>query len=135
MKTPKFVDIKSYIFIALGVISFSQFVVHLFGQTIPSIVLTFFKEAGAAVILVIVFLFAFAWVLKARPHNRPKDYSVVVFDVFNNEIELDGLRTQFKTHDVAWSYMKQYKELYPLNNFALVSQLPKSSKKTIFKYI
>ena len=85
MKTPKFIDIKSYIFIALGVISFSQFMVHLFGQTIPNIVLTFFKEAGAAVILVIVFLFAFAWVLKARPHNC----------LLNKSLNLDGLENCF----------------------------------------
>lgn len=135
MKPPKFVDIKTYLFIGLGVISFSQFMIHLFGQTIPNIVWSFFREAGTAVILVIVFLFAFAWILKARPHNKPKNYTIVIFDVFNKEVVIDGIRTEFKTHDVAWSFMKQYKQDYPLNNFALVSQLPKSNKKTIFKYI
>jgi hypothetical protein len=31
--------------------------------------------------------------------------------------------------------MKQYKEAYPLNNFALVSDLKKDKKKVMFRYI
>lgn len=116
-------------------ISFSNFVAVLFGQTIPGVILAFFKVAGEYVILGAVFIFALAWLLKAKPHNRPKQYSVVVFDVFGKINQIDGIRTEFKTHDVAWSFMKQYKEAYPLYNFALVSELPKSDKPTIFRYI
>lgn len=128
-------DWKTYIFTALAVISFSNFVAVLFGQTIPSIVLDFFKVAGEYVVLGSVFIFALAWLLKAKPHNRPKKYSVVVFDVFGKKSQINGIRTEFKTHDVAWSFMKQYKKQYPLNNFALVSDLPRSDKPTIFRYI
>ena len=80
-------------------------------------------------------MFALAWLLKAKPHNRPKNYNVVIFDVFGKQSHIEGIRTEFKTHDVAWSFMKQYKESYPLYNFALVSKLPKSEKPTIFRYI
>ena len=127
--------IATYIVTALAVVSFSQFVAQLFGQTIPNIVWTFFKDAGEAVVLASVFLFAFAWILKARPHNRPKNYSIVVFDVYGRESRLEGIRTEFKTHDVAWSFMRQYKKSYPLCNFALVSDPPKAAKRTIFRYI
>ena len=82
-----------------------------------------------------MFVFASAWLLRARPHNRPRKFSVVIFDVYGKEIQLDGIRTDFKTHDVAWSFMKQYKLDYPLNNFALVTDIQKSQKRTIFKYI
>ena len=116
-------------------ISFSNFVAVLFGHTIPGVILAFFKVAGEYVVLGAVFIFALAWLLKAKPHNRPKQYSVVVFDVFGKINHIDGIRTEFKTHDVAWSFMKQYKEAYPLYNFALVSELPKSDKPTIFRYI
>ena len=131
----KVFDWKTYIFTALAVISFSSFVAVLFGQTIPGIILTFFKIAGEYVILGSVFIFAFAWLLKARPHNRPKEYSIVPFDVYGKKSKIDGIRTEFKTHDVAWSFMKQYKKSYPFYNFALVSDLPKSEKATIFRYI
>ena len=109
--------------------------VVLFGHTIPGVFLTFFKMAGEYVILGSVFVFALIWLIKARPHNRPKQYSVVVFDVFGKKNQIEGIRTEFKTYDVAWSFMKQYKKEYPLHNFALVSEHPNSDKPTIFKYI
>ncbi len=128
-------DWKTYIITGLAVISFSNFMIVLFGHTIPGVIITFFKLAGEYVILGAVLIFAFAWFLKAKPHNRPKQYSVVVFDVYGRKSQIDGIRTEFKTHDVAWSFMKQYKESHPLYNFALVSDLPKSDKPTIFRYI
>jgi len=128
-------DWKTYTFTAIAIIAFSNIVVELFGQTIPNVFMTFFRNASEAVILVSVFLFAVAWLLKARPHNRPKKYNVVVFDVFGKETQIDGIRTEFKTHDVAWSFMKQYKTAYPLYNFALVSKQLQQDRPTIFKYI
>jgi len=128
-------DWKTYTFTAIAIIAFSNIVVELFGQTIPNIFMTFFRNASEAVILASVFLFAVAWLLKARPHNRPKKYNVVIFDVFGKETRIDGIRTDFKTHDVAWSFMKQYKTAYPLYNFALVSKQIQQDRPTIFKYI
>jgi len=134
-KLLKVFDWHTYTFTAIAVIGFSNIVVQLFGQTIPNVMITFFRNAGEVVILGSVFLFAVAWLIKARPHNRPKKYDVVVFDVFGAESKIDGIRTEFKTHDVAWSFMKQYKDMYPLYNFALVSKQQKQDKPTIFKYI
>ncbi len=128
-------DWKTYLLTVVAVISFSNFVAVLFGQTIPSTILDFFKIAGEYVILGAVFIFALAWILKAKPHNRPERYSVIVFDVYGKQSKMDGVRTEFKTHDVAWSFMKQYKKQHPLYNFALVSDLPRSDRPTIFRYI
>ncbi len=128
-------DWKTYTFTAIAIITFSNIVVELFWQTIPNVFMTFYRKASEAVILASVFLFAVAWLLKARPHNRPKKYNVVVFDVFGKETQIDGIRTEFKTHDVAWSFMKQYKTAYPLYNFALVSKQLQQDRPTIFKYI
>ena len=57
------------------------------------------------------------------------------FDIDGKETVLPGLRTEFRNHDVAWSFMKQHKEAYPLNNFALVSDVKKDRKKVMFRYI
>ena len=131
----KIFDWKTYIFTVVAIISFSSFIAVLFGQTIPGIILTFFKLAGEYVILGTVLIFAFTWFLRARPHNRPKDYRVVPIDVFGEKSVIAEIRTDFKTHDVAWSFMKQYKKTYPLHNFALVSDLKGSDKPTIIRYI
>ena len=130
-----FLDFVKSVLFGFGIVSVSHVIFTIFSQTIPSTVIGFFRDVGAAFILMVVFAFAFTWFLKARPHNRPKRYAVIVFDVFGNQTEITGLRTDFKNHDVAWSFMKQYKNDYPLHNFAMVSDDSNSEKKTIFRYI
>lgn len=131
----KIFDWKTYIPAIIAIVSFSHSFTVLFGQTIPGIFITFFRYASETVILLVIFLFALTWFLKARPHNRPKKYSIIIFDVYGVKSEIRDIRTEFTTHDVAWSFMKQYKKQYPLHNFAMVSILSKSEKPTIFKYI
>ena len=134
-KLKSLIDLKPFIITYISVISFSNFVFVLFSQTIRDIIWSFFRDAGGVIILGVVFLFAFAWLIKARPHKIPKKYFITSFDIYGIESHLDGLRTEFKNHDVAWSFMKFYKKSYPLYNFALVTQEKKHDKKIIFKYI
>jgi len=134
-KLESLIGLKPFIITYISVISFSNFVFVLFSQTIRDIIWSFFRDASGVIILGLVFLFAFAWLIKARPHKIPKKYLVTSFDVYGMETHIDGLRTEFKNHDVAWSFMKFYKKSYPLYNFALVSEEMKQDKKIIFKYI
>ena len=131
----KIFNLKPFIATYISVISFSTFVFVLFSQTIPDLFSNFFRDAGVAIILAAVFVFAISWFLKARPHNKPKQYKIICFDVFGNETTITGIRTDFKNHDVAWSFMKQYKELYTLNNFALTGDSKKYEKQVIFRYL
>ena len=136
MTAPKFLNnLKPFTVTYISIIAFSNFVFVLFSQTIRDVIWSFFKIAGETVILGLVFLFAFIWLLKARPRKIPKKYLVTVFDIFGNESQIDGLRTEFKNHDVAWSFMKFYKKSYPFYNFALLAKQKNSAKKIIFKYI
>jgi len=136
MKTSKsFGNLKPFAITYISVIAFSNFVFVLFSQTVRDIIWSFFKDAGGVIVLGMVFLFALAWLIKARPYNIPKKYQIIVFDVFGKESHVDGIRTEFKNHDVAWSFMKFYKKSYPLCNFAMVTKQKDSAKKIIFKYI
>jgi len=136
MNFPKFFkNLKPITVTYISVIAFSNFVFVLFSQTVRDIIWSFFKDAGGVIILGLVLLFALTWLLKAKPHNIPKKYQVIVFDIFGMESQINGLRTEFKNHDVAWSFMKFYKKSYPLFNFAMVTKQKSSAKKIIFKYI
>lgn len=128
-------NIRNLAVVGTSVAAFSSFVYNLFGNTIPSVFWGHIKEIGAALIILAVFAFAVSWIIKAKPHKKPKRYFIKTFDVFGEECKLEGLRSEFRTHDVAWSYMKQYKKSYPLYNFALVSDLPNSTRLTIFRYL
>ena len=130
-----FGSLKPFAITYITIIAFSNFVFVLFSQTVRDIIWSFFKDAGGIVILGLVFLFALTWLLKARQHKIPKQYQVIIFDIFGKEAQIDGLRTEFKNHDVAWSFMKFYKKSYPLCDFAMVTKQKNSSKKIIYKYI
>ena len=127
--------VKTIMIPGIAMVSFSHFMVELFGQTIPNTVWSFFKEAGFVIVLAAALIFTIMWFLRAIPHCRPKNYSIISFDVFGQESKIDGLRTEFKTYDVAWSFMKQYKKSYPLHHFALISDISKTEKKTIIRYL
>jgi len=127
-----FSSLKPFAITYISVIAFSNFVFVLFSQTVRDIIWSFFKDAGGIVILGLVILFALAWMFKARPHKIPKQYQVILFDIFGKESLIVGLRTEFKNHDVAWRFMKFYKKSYPLCNFAMVTKQKSSAKKIIF---
>jgi len=67
-----FTTLKPFAITYISVIAFSNFVFVLFSQTVRDIIWSFFKDAGGVVILGLVFLFALAWLFKARPHKFPK---------------------------------------------------------------
>jgi len=134
-KLDVFGGLKAIMIPGIAIVSFSQFMVVLFGQTIPSAVWSFFKEVGFIIVFAAAFIFLIAWLMRAIPHLKPKNYSIISFDVFGQESKIDGLRTEFKTYDVAWSFMKQYKKSYPLYRFSLISDISKTEKKTIIRYL
>ena len=125
----------SFWIVGVSVATFSSYVYHLFGDTIPSFFSVYFKDIGAALIMLAVFVFAIAWMLKAKPHQKPRLYMLKVFDACGEEFKLDGIRTEFHVYDVAVSFMKQYKKSYQVYNFALVSEMPNSERLTIFRYL
>ena len=119
----------------IAVVAFSHYLIQLFGVSIPNLFWPDFKDIGAGMIVGIAFIFAITWFINAKPHRRPRNYSIVSFDVYGKEIVMPSIRTEFRNHDVAWSFMKQYKQDYPLCNFALVSELKQDKKKVIFRYL
>ena len=138
MKTSRFntfrIFVIPYVASILGIFSFSQVIVELFGQTIPNTILSFFKVAGEVLIVLFVFIFALSWLLKTVPRKHNKSYRICVFDICRQEFKIEGIRTEFKERDVAWSFMKEYKKQYPYCNFALLSDL-NIERKTMIKYI
>ena len=96
----------------------------------------FFGGAKQCVVLLTAVVFALAWLRQAKPHyGLAKSYEVVPFDVFEQRSVIAGMRTQFRTLDVACSFMTQYKKSYPMYNFALVSGKCVDGRQTIYRYV
>ena len=95
MRVPKIISgLKPFAITYISVIAFSNFVFVLFSQTVRDIIWSFFKDAGGVVILGMVFLFALAWLIKARPHKIPKKYQIIILfleDILLSKIvNIDG---------------------------------------------
>ena len=79
-----------------------------------------------------VLVFAVMWFFSTRYYEKPKQYSIVVYDVFGKPTIIDGLRTEFNTIEVATSYIKEYQKTFSQYAFSLESPIPEIKRKTIF---
>ena len=59
----------------------------------------------------------------------------MIYDVFGNKSNPDGIRTKFNTQEVAYSYVKEYQKLFPHMEFSIQSYIPEVKRKTIFSMI
>lgn len=65
--------------------------------------------------------------------NRNQKYTVLIYDVNNQQIPPDGLRTNFQNNDDAWSFMKEHKITFLFYIFALLSE--DSHHKTLIRFL
>lgn len=80
-----------------------------------------------------IFVFGTLWLFSARYYEKPKKYSLIVYDVFGNQNVVDGLRTEFHTKKVATSFQKDYEKSFPQYNFSISSELPRNGKRKVFR--
>ncbi|PBO84828.1 MAG: hypothetical protein COA77_06975 [Thaumarchaeota archaeon] len=80
-----------------------------------------------------VVIWAGIWIKKSKMTNHAQKYAILIYDVNNQQISLDGLRIDFRNNDVAWSFMKEYKTLFPFYTFALLSE--DTHHKTLIKFL
>ena len=77
-------------------------------------ILSFSKVFGNMIVLisVIIFLLILAYITIKHLKKLPKFYVIEVTDIYGNEIILEGIRTKFRTYDVAKNYSEFYSNIY-----------------------
>jgi len=76
-----------------------------------------------------IFVFRILWLFNARHYEKPKKYSLIVYDVFGNQNIIGGLRTEFQTKQVATSFQKHYQKSFLQYDFSISSKLTQKEKK------
>ncbi len=71
------------------------------------------------------------WYCSTKFYVKPDRHSIVIYDIFGNEVKLDGVRVDFKTHNVAQSYISEYKKRFPHYDFVMAIEIPEIKKSTI----
>lgn len=64
------------------------------------------------------------WYFTTKYNIKPNQYNIIVYDPFGKEFNLEGIRTNFKTKQVAISFLKDYKIRFPVYDFSIEEQLP-----------
>jgi len=126
--------LPSVIASVLGVVALSHILVGLFGRDIPAVMASFFKGAEEIVMLGVIFVFVLAWMRRIQPRRRGGPYAIVAFDVFGRETAVEGIRTHFRSRDVALSFARQYRRMHPLHNFAVLTDVGEA-RRTIIRYV
>jgi len=52
--------------------------------------------------------------------------------LLGNQVKLDGVRTSFKTKEVATSFLKEYKNRFSHYEFSIAETIPEFKRRPIF---
>ena len=80
----------------------------------------------------VVILGAF-WYCSTKYHVKPNMYTIVVYDIFGKQIQMEEVRTDFKTQQVAQSFISEYQKRFPHYDFSLAIEIPQIKRKLFSK--
>ncbi|MCV0431650.1 hypothetical protein [Nitrosopumilus sp.] len=60
-------------------------------------------------------------------------YKVIIHDVFGNQIQVDGIRTNFQTSKAANNFISEYQNRFSHYNFSLASEMPITKRNWLFQ--
>jgi len=68
-------------------------------------------------------------------HAKPDQYNIIVYDLLGKQVKLDGIRTSFKTKEVATSFLKEYKNHFTHYEFSIAETIPEFKRRATFPKI
>ena len=77
------------------------------------------------------------WYCSSKYQIMPNHYTIIIYDVYGKQIKINGIRTNFKTREVAQSYISEYQKRFPFLDFSMALEPIdiKSANFRIFKKI
>ncbi len=64
---------------------------------------------------------------------NPIQYKIIIYDVLGNQVNIDGVRTDFKTPKVANNFISEYQEIFSQYSFSMASEMPVIKKNWLFQ--
>ena len=50
------------------------------------------------------------WYCSTRYYVKSNDYSIIIYDIYGNQVQIKDIQTEFKISKVAKNYMVEYKK-------------------------
>lgn len=91
------------------------------------------KFSNKVIVGFFVLVFGILWYVSTRYQIQPERYKIIAYDMFGKESRLEGIRTDFKTQQVASSYVEEYKKIFPDHDFFIGERLLKTRLRLLSK--
>ena len=75
------------------------------------------------------------WYCSVKYYTKPNQYTIIIYDVFGEQIKSDTIRTNFKTYQVAQSYISEYQKRMPYYDFSMATEIPEIKKSSVFRIL
>jgi hypothetical protein len=63
---------------------------------------------------------------------KQNQYRIIIYDVLGNQVNVDGIRTNFNTPKVANNYIMEYQNRFSQYSFSMASEMPVIKRNWIF---
>ena len=73
------------------------------------------------------------WYCSSKYQVNPSKYTILIYDIFGNQIKIDGIRTSFNTYRVTNNYISEYQNRFPHYDFSMASEMPEIERKISLK--
>jgi hypothetical protein len=73
------------------------------------------------------------WYCSTRYYVKPKESTIIIYDVFGKQVKINELRTNFKTKEVANSFISEYQKRFPHYDFSMAIETPEIQKNTVLR--
>jgi len=79
-----------------------------------------------------VVILGIAWYCSSKQHVRPNQYTIIIYDIYGNQLKIDEIRTNFNTYQVANNYITEYQNRFPHYDFSMATEMPEIKRKILF---
>ena len=73
------------------------------------------------------------WYCSVRYYVKPNQYTIIVYDIFGKQVKIGGIRTNFKTHAAAQSYISEYQKRFAHYYFSMDTEIPEIKRSAALK--
>ena len=73
------------------------------------------------------------WYCSSKYQVKQEEYKIMIYDVFGNNVDIDGVRTRFKTYKVATNHISEYQKRFPHYDFSMAAEIPEIRRRPLLR--
>ena len=80
-----------------------------------------------------VVTFGIIWYFSTKYYVNHNQFNIIAYDTLGKEFHMNGIRTSFKTKNVAISFTREYKNRFPNYDFSIAEEIPQFKRRALKK--